>query len=91
VKGVVAVWRRNAIIGLTGLFGDCPMNLRQDVLNLIEQMPEEQLALLLPLILSVRGDAAETLSSEASIAYESWVGPENDIYDEVFADELAAR
>jgi hypothetical protein len=85
------LWCRNAIIEFAGLFEGCPMNLRQDVLSLIEPMSEEQLALLLPLILSVRGREAETVSSEASVAYEHWVGAENDIYDEVFADELAAR
>jgi hypothetical protein len=67
------------------------MNLRQDVLSLIEQMSDEQLKLLLPLILSVRDRDIETVSSEASAAYQDWVGAENDIYDEIFADELATR
>lgn len=67
------------------------MNLRQDVLNLIEQLSDEQVASLLPLILSLRDRTAETVSSEASSAYQAWTGTENDIYDEIFADELATR
>jgi hypothetical protein len=70
---------------------DFSMNLRQDVLHLIEQMSDEQLALLLPLILSVRERDAEVVSSEASTAYQDWVGTDNDIYDEIFVDELATR
>ena len=30
-------------------------------------------------------------SRESSTAYQNWVGNENDIYDKVFADELAMR
>jgi hypothetical protein len=67
------------------------MNLRQDLLKLIEQMSDEQLALLMPLVMTLRENyQPESSSSEASTAYQNWLGEENDIYDEVFVDELVA-
>jgi cytoplasmic iron level regulating protein YaaA (DUF328/UPF0246 family) len=66
--------------------------LRQDFLRLIEQFSDEQLALLMPLVTAFQGGAAiEDFPSEASVAYQAWVGDENDVYDEIFADELATR
>ena len=68
------------------------MQLRQDLLSLIEQFSDEQLALLMSLVLSLRDHRqVEQASSEASRAYEAWVGAENDVYDELFVDELATR
>jgi hypothetical protein len=66
------------------------MNLRQDLVHLIEQLSDEQVAFLMPLVLSVHDKQFEC-SSESSQAYQDWLSPENDIYDEIFADELAAR
>lgn len=67
------------------------MTLRQDVLTIIEQLSEEQLAQLLPLLLSLQAGTQEPFSSESSQAYRNWLSSENDIYDAVFDDELAAR
>lgn len=68
------------------------MELRQDLLNLISQFSDEQLTLLMPLVLSFREDhSIESFPSEASTSYQSWVGAENDVYDELFVDELATR
>jgi cytoplasmic iron level regulating protein YaaA (DUF328/UPF0246 family) len=69
------------------------MQLRQDVLKMIEQFSDEQLARLMPLmILALReNQPIEQFPSEASTAYQAWVGEENDVYDEIFVDELAAR
>ncbi len=64
---------------------------RQDLLNLIEQLSDEQLALLMPLVLALRDHQVKQVSSEASGAYQAWVGAENDVYDELFVDELATR
>lgn len=66
-------------------------NIRQEILSLIGQLSDEQLAVLLPLIMSMRDDRGSVFSSETSQAYPDWVGGENDIYDEIFADDLAAR
>ncbi len=63
-------------------------NIRQKILSLIEQLSDEQLAVLLPLILSMQDNQ---VTNETSQAYQDWVGAENDIYDEIFADDLAAR
>ncbi len=76
------------------------MELRQDLLNLISQFSDEQLALLMPLVLSFREnhsmvsdrpEVIESFTSEASTSYQFWVGAENDVYDELFVDELATR
>ncbi|MEM9272751.1 MAG: hypothetical protein AAGA80_07280 [Cyanobacteria bacterium P01_F01_bin.143] len=62
--------------------------IRQKISRLIEQLSDEQLAVLLPLILSIQDNQ---VTKETSQAYKNWVGAENDIYDEIFADDLAAR
>ncbi len=68
------------------------MEIRQDLLNLISQFSDEQLALLMPLVLSFRENhSIESFPSEASTSYQSWVSDENDVYDELFVDELATR
>jgi hypothetical protein len=67
------------------------MNIREKMLNLVEQIPEEQLEILLLLAQSITNNQSRVISSETSNAYASWVSAENDIYDEVFADDLATR
>ena len=66
-------------------------NIRQKIFSLIEQLSDEQLAALLPLIISMQNNQGSVISSETSQAYQDWVSAENDIYDEIFADDLAAR
>ncbi len=66
-------------------------NIRQEILNLIGQLSDEQLAVLLPLIISLQENQDSVFSNETSQAYQDWVGAENDIYDQIFADDLAAR
>jgi hypothetical protein len=65
------------------------MSLRQDITALIEQLTDEQIAILLPLVQSMKDNPG--FSIESSQAYQDWLSSENDIYDEIFADELAAR
>jgi hypothetical protein len=67
------------------------MTIRQEVLELIERLSDEQLNQLLPLLISTRDSVAEAVSSESSQAYQQWLSSENNVYDELFADELAAR
>ncbi|MEH1998088.1 MAG: hypothetical protein V7L00_04815 [Nostoc sp.] len=64
------------------------MNIRQELLSLIEQLNDEQLSALLDLALSFKNGEKPVNSAVESQAYQDWVSPENDIYDEVFADEL---
>ncbi len=61
-------------------------------LNMIERFSDAQLARLMPVILALReNQPIQQFPSEASSAYQAWVGEENDVYDEIFVDELAAR
>ncbi|NJN56526.1 MAG: hypothetical protein HC879_03040 [Leptolyngbyaceae cyanobacterium SL_5_9] len=67
------------------------MDIRQKTLSLIEQLSDDQLAGLLPLLIEARDGQREDLSSETSQAYQEWLSSENDLYDEAFSDELAAQ
>lgn len=67
------------------------MNIRQEVLSLIEQLNEEQLLILLNLALSLKSGKFSVQSMVESEAYQEWLSAENDIYDKLFADELTAR
>ncbi|NJL39190.1 MAG: hypothetical protein HC840_18125 [Leptolyngbyaceae cyanobacterium RM2_2_4] len=67
------------------------MDIRQKTLSLIEQLSDDQLAGLLPLLIAARDGQHEDFSSETSQAYQEWLSSENDLYDEAFSDELAAR
>ncbi|ELS03030.1 hypothetical protein Xen7305DRAFT_00027480 [Xenococcus sp. PCC 7305] len=39
----------------------------------------------------MQDNQSSVISSETSQAYKDWVSAENDIYDKIFADDLAAR
>ncbi|MDZ8089890.1 MAG: hypothetical protein RMY16_30715 [Nostoc sp. DedQUE12b] len=67
------------------------MNIRQELLSLIEQLNNEQLSALLDLALSFKNGEKSVNPTVESQAYQDWVSPENDIYGEVFADELTAK
>jgi hypothetical protein len=60
-------------------------------MNILEQLNDEQLSALLDLALSFKNGEKSVNSAVESQAYQDWVSPENDIYDEVFTDELTAR
>lgn len=70
------------------------MNIRQQLLSVIEHLPDEQLFALLNMALSLKGQnnsneisQLNTLQVESQ-AYQDWVCAENDIYDEIFADAV---
>ncbi|MGB3266198.1 MAG: hypothetical protein WBA89_19825 [Microcoleus sp.] len=65
-----------------------PMNIRQKVLMIIEQLPDEKLAILLNLALFLKSGKKPVPPMLESQAYQDWLSTENDIYDEIFADEL---
>jgi hypothetical protein len=67
------------------------MNIRQKLLTLIEQLPEDKLPILLNLALFLKSGKEPIQPMQASQAYQDWLSAENDIYDELFADELATR
>jgi hypothetical protein len=62
------------------------MNLRQKLLRIIDQLPDEKLAILLNLALLLKTGKESVQSMLASQAYQDWLSAENDIYDELFAD-----
>ena len=67
------------------------MNIRQKLLTIIEQLPDEKLAILLNLALFFKSGKEFVQPVLVSQAYQDWLSAENDIYDEIFADELTAR
>ncbi|XZN91997.1 MAG: hypothetical protein ACM65M_03725 [Microcoleus sp.] len=67
------------------------MNIRQKLLTIIEQLPDEKLAILLNLALFLKSGQESIQPMLESQAYQDWLSTENDIYDEIFADELTAR
>lgn len=68
------------------------MNVRQELLTLIEQMPDEQLSVLLNMAIALKEKSnLDNISGLKSLqfesqAYQEWVSAENDIYDEIFTD-----
>jgi hypothetical protein len=65
------------------------MNIRQELLNLIEQMPDEQLSVLINTALKLKENNFNEISNLKTLqfksqAYQEWVSGENDIYDEIF-------
>jgi hypothetical protein len=67
------------------------MNIRQKLLTIIEQLPDDKLAILLNLALFLTRGKESVQPMLASQAYQDWLSAENDTYDELFADELATR
>jgi hypothetical protein len=70
------------------------MNIRKELLTVMEQLPEEKLLVLLNLALALK---EKNISDEItdlkalqleSQAYQGWVSTENDIYDEIFTDAV---
>ena len=62
------------------------MNIRQKLLTIIEQLPDEKLAILLNLALLLKNGKESVQLMLVSQAYQDWLSTENDIYDELFAD-----
>jgi hypothetical protein len=67
------------------------MKTRKELLDWVEQLSDEQLANLSPLALSIIENQSQSSLNQTSDAYKEWVSAENDIYDTIFANELAAR
>lgn len=67
------------------------MDIRQKLLTIIEQLPDDKLAILLYLALLFKSGQESVQPMLVSQAYQDWLSAENDIYDEIFADELTAR
>jgi hypothetical protein len=66
------------------------VNIRQEFLNAIAELPDDKLKLLLDITLSWKSLSDFSQQIPISQAYEDWLSAENDIYDELFSDELTA-
>jgi hypothetical protein len=62
------------------------MNIRQKLLTIIAQLPEDKLETLLNLALFLKSAKEPIQPMLVSQAYQDWLSAENDIYDEIFAD-----
>ncbi len=73
------------------------MNIRQQLLDCIQELPDEKLLPLLNLaVIYQNQQKAEKIASESwqmsSNADQDWVSDRNDIYDEIFDDrQMATR
>ncbi len=61
------------------------MNIRQKLLTIIEQLPDEKLATLLNLALFLKSGQESIQPMLVSQAYQDWLSAENDIYDKLFS------
>jgi hypothetical protein len=66
------------------------MNIRQELLKVIEQLNDEQLSALLDFAHSYNTGKTSAHPMVESQAYQDWTSSDNDIYDELFASELGA-
>lgn len=63
--------------------------LQQEITSLIPMLPEPKLTIVFDLVRSLVEREPQTAwlnAQSQSRAYQEWIGPDNDIYDEVFAD-----
>ena len=64
------------------------MNIRQKLLTIIEQLPDDKLAILLNLARFIKRGKESVQPIPISQAYQDWLSVENDIYDELFAENI---
>lgn len=70
------------------------VQLKREITSLLDALPEPNLAVIFDFVqfLAERDLQAAWISAQSqSVAYQEWVGSDNDIYDEVFADAYPAR
>jgi len=67
------------------------MDAKQKLLDAIAQLSDTQMSQLLEFALYLQAQDSNSEILHSSRAYQDWVGPENDVYDELFADSVATR
>jgi hypothetical protein len=67
------------------------VNIRQKLEHVLENLNNEQLSTLLDFAVFLKSKEKATTPMVESQAYEQWLSTENDIYDELFADEISTR
>jgi len=68
--------------------------LKYQITSFLDALPEPKLAVVFDFVhfLAERESQAGWMSAQSqSSAYQEWVGSDNDIYDEIFADAHPAR
>jgi cytoplasmic iron level regulating protein YaaA (DUF328/UPF0246 family) len=67
------------------------MNIEQKLTLVTQNLSDEQLDSLLQLAVTLQNNNPNTIKfaeQTTSQAYQEWVSADNDIYDEIFADEI---
>jgi hypothetical protein len=67
------------------------MDIRQELDRIVEQLNDQQLSTLLDFAIFFKSKEKATGTMLESQAYKDWLSVENDIYDEIFTDELSTR
>ena len=67
------------------------MDAKQKLMDAIAQLSDTKISQLLEFALSLNAQDPNSESLPSSRAYQDWVGSENDVYDELFADAVATR
>ena len=65
------------------------VQLKRQITSLLDTLPEPKLTVVFDLVqfLAERDLLAAWISAQSkSAAYQEWIGSDNDVYDEVFAD-----
>ena len=62
------------------------MKIRQKLLTITDELPDDKLAILLNLALFLKSGKAPVPPLLVSQAYQDWLSAKNDIYDALFAD-----
>lgn len=67
------------------------MNTRQKLELIMDELNDEQLSILLDSVVLLKSKEKTVVPMIQSQAYKEWLSSENDIYDELFTDELSTR
>lgn len=67
------------------------MDIHEKLKCVVEQLNQEELSTLLDFALFLQRKRKSAATMVESQAYTEWLSAENDIYDELFADELSTR
>lgn len=67
------------------------MDIHEKLKRVVEQLNEEELSALLDFGIFLQYKRKSAATMVESQAYRDWLSAENDIYDELFTDELSTR
>ncbi|MEH1929057.1 MAG: hypothetical protein V7K14_16360 [Nostoc sp.] len=67
------------------------MDIPEKFKRVVEQLNEEELSTLLDFAIFLQSKGKSAATMVESHAYTDWLSAENDIYDELFTDQLSTR